>query len=454
MRLRSLVAGLAILAVGCASTDTTDPTPAGEACRYIGTVVGPDDEASPASANDCVFIGTANPLSGPLGAVGLALENAATVAVKDVNAAGGVAGKQLCLVACDTRTDPSTVQAAVNGMIDKYDIKALNGAAASSSSIEAAAVTVPKGIAQVSCCSTSPALSTMDGVFRTVPSDALQGVVLAAVARRDDDPAKRVGVIYVDDTYGESLKDVFVAAFRSATGTVTQTAPYTPGMPSYHDVISTVFDPVPDHVALIAFPTDGAQVLRDWRASGVGASTRWLGTDGLRDNRFVLGAGSDSASTMRGTAPRLEGEHFAIFDQRYRAEFGGEAPGIFTSNQYDAVILIALGIARAGADATPGAIRTAIREIAGGTMALPNAKPVVPEQLSDALQMAAAGAAIDYSGASGELDLDEHGDVLTDYGVWEVSGSAIADTADVWTCTLGATAAAVPTCVIKPSDGS
>ena len=147
-------------------------------------------------------------------------------------------------------------------------------------------------------------------------------------------------------------------------------------------------------------------------------------------------------------------ESITIGRHSYRAEFGGEAPGIFTSNQYDAVILIALGIARAGADATPGAIRTAIREIAGGTMALPNAKPVVPEQLSDALQMAAAGAAIDYSGASGELDLDEHGDVLTDYGVWEVSGSAIADTADVWTCTLGATAAAVPTCVIKPNDGS
>ncbi len=434
MRLRSLAPFFGVVLIACPGTDEPPDTPAGEACRYIGTVVGSDTEGSPAS--DCVYVGTANPLTGPLGAVGLALENAARLAVKDVNEAGGAGGKQLCLVACDTRTDPTTVEAAVNGIIDRYGIKALNGAAASSSSVEAAKATGPKSIAQISCCSTSPALSADPGVFRTVPSDALQGVVLASVARRLSPRAERVGVIYVNDTYGDSLKDVFVEAFGATGGTVTASAAYSPGQPSYHDVVSAVFASQPDHVALIAFPTDGAQIMRDWRTSGLGQSTRWLGTDGLKDNRFVLGAGSGTAARMTGTAPRLQGDHFEIFDMRYRAEYGGEAPGIFTSNQYDAVILIALGIARAGADASPGEIRDAIRAVAGGdNTAVPKSGP---ERLGELLTDAAAQMPMNYSGASGELDMDRNGDVLTDYGVWLVTGSEVADTEDVWTCALDA----------------
>ena len=137
-----------------------------------------------------------------------------------------------------------------------------------------------------------------------------------------------------------------------------------PKRPGYLEVVRTALDPVPDHVLLIAFPTDGAQIMRDWRVSGLAPNARWLATDGLRSDKLVLGAGGAAAGII-GTAPLLAGAHYLGFDARYKNAFGGEEPGIFTSNQYDAVVLIALGIANAGVDASNAEIREAIRSMAG-----------------------------------------------------------------------------------------
>lgn len=430
---------VALVLVACGE-ETAPPSAAGEACQYIGTVVGNDTEQNPASQDQCHYIGTLNPLTGPLGAVGLPLQNAARLAVRDINQAGPVAGKQLCLVACDTRTDPTTVQATVESMVAEFKIKALNGAAASSASIQAAIATREANIPQISCCSTSPVLSSSstpsspntgyENVFRTVPSDALQGLVLANVARQLPEPADRVAVMFVNDTYGESLKDVYATAFAGVGGTITRAVPYNPGAASYNDVIEAAFEEIPDHALLIAFPTDGAQILRDWRTSGLARDVQWLATDGLKDDKFVQGAGAGTAATVIGTAPVLRGKHFDSFRGRYEAEYGGAAPGIFTSNQYDAVVLIALGLARQASSGQT--LHQAIRDVA---QAQPGDLLVSPDNLVNAIQLASqGGSAIDYSGASGEVDIDAVGDVLSDYGVWDVRGAATHDLDACWRC--------------------
>ena len=62
-----------------------------------------------------------------------------------------------------------------------------------------------------------------------------------------------------------------------------------------------------------------------------------------------------------GTAPAANSPYFEGFRRRYLAAFGGAEPGIFTSNQYDAVVLIALALARAGPDLSVEEYRAAIR---------------------------------------------------------------------------------------------
>jgi branched-chain amino acid transport system substrate-binding protein len=419
----AFVAALALLS-SCADEPTTPP---GQACRYLGTLEREGAPIPPEPDDTCTVIGTINPLSGPLGPVGFALENAARLAVRDVNGAGGVASRKLCLVACDDRTDPSTVPGIVEELLGKYRAVAINGSAASASTLAAAKAAASRSIPIVSCCSTSALLTDDPNVFRTVPSDALQGVVLGGVARSLPEPASRVAIVHVDDAYGSSLKSVFESALVALGGTVVAAVPYKPGSAQYLDVVASALEPEPDHVALFAFPTDGAQILRDWRDSGLGPRVRWLATDGLKDEGFVQGA-AGLARGVIGTAPLLVGAHYGRFEARYRTTFGGESPGIFTSNQYDAMILIALGLARAGRVASSAQVREAIREVSR-----PGGASVSADDITQAIREA-TDRDVDYSGASGEVDLDDRGDITTDYGVWEAGSSGVRDLGECWRC--------------------
>lgn len=428
MRIFLLLAGASLIGACVPSTLPPEP-PAGGGCRFLGTDENPGGPVTPAAPDaTCLMVATVNPLSGALGPVGLGLENAARLAVRDVNGNGGVAGKKLCLVACDDKTDPASAGALAADLAATWKPLAVNGGAASAVSLELVKVLAQRAIPQISCCSTSPALTAEPKVYRTVPSDALQGVVLAGVARALATPANEVAIVHIDDTYGVSLAAVFEEAFTGLGGRVTKKVAYAPGAASYLDVLSLALEEVPSHAVLIAFPTDGAQILRDWRDSGVAPRLQWLATDGLRDDKFVQGAGGLARGTI-GTAPRLIGARYGAFSARYEQAFGGEAPGIFTSNQYDAMMLIALGLARTqgqGGTSLGDAIRNVSRAPGG---------PVSPEDVRSALATAAT-TDVDYSGASGELEMDDQGDVISDYAVWAVAESAIADRAECWGCSL------------------
>ena len=427
--------------VACNGDDVDEPPPSGEAYRYIGTVAGNDNAANPLPPEQCHFVATLNPKTGPLGAVGLPLENAAILAVKELNEAGLVAGKKVCLVSGDTRTDSDFAAQLIESIMSEYPIRAVNGAAASSATEKVASYLMatnvskspPNRVAQVSCCSTSPVFSTNQQVQRTVPSDALQGVVLAKLAREQvTPPAQEVSVIYIDDIYGQSLAEVFRASFESLGGRILASTPFTPGNADYFDVLETAFADDPDSIVLVAFPGDGAQILRDWRSSGLGKSVRWLATDGLREDRFIQGAGEGVITKLIGTAPVLRGDNFPDFDARYRAYWNNETPGIFTSNQYDAMMLIGLGLARLGSS-TNQELSAAVQEVSSSTS---GATIITLNNLSDGLTKASAQERINYEGASGTVDLTPTGDVLTNYRVWTVgTRGRIIETECNWTCT-------------------
>jgi ABC-type branched-subunit amino acid transport system substrate-binding protein len=400
---------------------------------------------------DCHWIGSVNPLTGGLGPVGLPLENAAKLAVNDVNAAGGVAGKQLCIATADDRTNPDRAAAVVQALIQKYDIRAINGAAASSATLKAAPVAEANNMTMISCCSTSPEKSGDPLIYRTVPSDALQGVALASLAKTS--AAANVAVIYIDNTYGSALEMTFQGAFASDGRMVTKAVPYEEKQSSYVDVVTQALGgtPSPDHVVLIAYPIEGAQIIRDWATAGIGRTVKWLGTDGLEDDNFAITTVQYVPDFM-GTAPIPQGRYYEGFATRYMATYGGEMPGIFTSNQYDAVILIALGIAWAGATADPMTIRSAVPAISRPPGVKVNADNL--SNLTDAIQRVTNHEDVDYSGVSGEVDIDDHGDVVSGYKVWTLNMSGTQDTTSCYACGTAQAPATGIECVAGPCMAS
>ena len=127
-----------------------------------------------------VKIGTLFAYTGDLATSGPSLRNAADLAAKHINLAGGVLGAEIALVHKDTGTDRDIAKDNAIRLVEEEKVGAIVGAPSSGVTVHVArSVTIPRHVVLISPSSTSPDITTLeddDFVFRTAPSDALQGV--------------------------------------------------------------------------------------------------------------------------------------------------------------------------------------------------------------------------------------------------------------------------------------
>jgi len=368
-----------------------------------------------------IQLGTLFSFTGNLAGIGAELRAGANLARDEINAAGGVLGGQtLCFIDRDEGGTVASAESAANGFVTD-GVPAVVGAFGSAFTLAATDILAPAGIVMMSPGSTSPTITDYADngyLFRTVPSDALQGKLLAQKALEAG--FATAAVTHVTGAYGEGLAQTFQTVFEAGGGTVQIVQEYVDGQPSYTDLLSTLLADSPDCVLMIVYPVEGAQMVRDINTNFAGADAFLYFTDPAANQEFIDGAGGQTAfsGAHLGTAPSSTGPNYEGFATRYSAANSGETPGIFQSNAYDAVYLLALAIEKAGA-ATGQGIRDALTDVsAGGTV-------FGPDEFAAARDAIAAGTDIDYQGASGEVDLDANGDTVAPYALWKVEGGAI-----------------------------
>src|SRR5690606_8404318 len=172
-----------------------------------------------------VKVGALMGFTGPIESLTVGIIRGAEIAVEEINAAGGVAGGNMVeLVNADTTcVDASAASASADRLVNAEKVAAIVGALCSGATIAAAnSAAIPNNVVMISPASTSPAVTSLDDndlVFRTAPSDARQGEVLADVLRERG--VERVAVTYVNNDYGKGFNDAFSAAFAAVGGTVT-----------------------------------------------------------------------------------------------------------------------------------------------------------------------------------------------------------------------------------------
>jgi ABC-type branched-subunit amino acid transport system substrate-binding protein len=302
-------------------------------------------------------------------------------------------------------------------------VVAIIGALSSGVTMAVASVTAPAHIPQISPSSTSPAITELadeDYVFRTCVSDALQGIVLAQLARNLG--YKKVAIIYVNNAYGKGLADVFARHFAGDGHEVVASVPYEEGKPSYRGEVEQLLRAQPDAINLIGYPVDGNKMIIE--ALEMGYEGEFLFPDGMKGEGVTPGPACPAEADCTeqflngafGTAPgALEVAARADFEADYEAAFGPS--GIpFRAEAYDAVVLIALAIQAAG-EASGPSIQAKLREVAN-----PPGQEFTYGQLAEALAAVAAGQDINWQGVSGPVTWDEHGDVITGaIEIWTVS---------------------------------
>ena len=363
-------------------------------------------------------VGALIPLTGGLQAYGESSLNGIRLAVKEINEAGGVLGGELELVVGDTQTRAQPAIDAAMRLVSVDGVAGILGALSSGNTIPVAtSVSAPNQIPQISNASTAPAITTLDDgdfLFRTVPSDAYQGVVLANLV--ESAGIGSIAVLYVNNDYGVGLAESFAGAYG---GTVTQSAAFEPNKASYRGELQSVAGGDAEALLLIAYPDDGGLlILRQSLEEGF--FDKFVFTDGMKTTQLVEDIGAEFMDGMFGTAPAsAESEAGDIFAAAFEAEYGELPPLPFIDSAYDAAFILALAIEQAGS--TDGvAIRDAIREVANEPGEI-----ILPGEFAKAKELIAAGTAINYQGAAGDHEFDENGDVSGTFEHWAVLNGAI-----------------------------
>ncbi len=358
-----------------------------------------------------VKIGAIVPMTGDLQAYGETTLNGVRLAEKEINAAGG----SVSVVVGDTQTAPQSGVDAAQKLVSVEKVSGMVGALSSGVTIPIAqSVSAVVGVPQISGASTSPVITTLednDFLFRTVPSDAGQGVALAQVTKeRGIDTA---AIMYVNNDYGKGLADSFQAAFEAMGGSITQSVGFEKNLASYRGELKNAADGDAEHLVLIAYPESGQTILRQSLEGGV--FSKFIFTDGLKAANLVEDLGAEFLNgTFGTTAKALETEGSKHFHDAWVAEYGAMSEKPYHDTAYDAVYLLTLAALKAGSS-DPVAVRDALRDVAS-----PPGEKVGPGEFAKAMELLAAGTDIDYEGAAGSQNFDTHGDVAGTFELWEI----------------------------------
>ncbi|KPQ18818.1 MULTISPECIES: ABC transporter substrate-binding protein [unclassified Halomonas] len=376
--------------------------------RIIATAVAVSSLALAGAAQAEVKVGFLGGFTGGIESLTPPIFDGAQLAVKQINEQGGILdGQTLEMPSGDTTcSDASAASNAADRMVNSEDVTAIVGALCTGATISAANnAAIPGDVVMVSPASTAPAVTELDDddlVFRTVPSDAFQGEMLAKLLIEKG--INEVAVTFVNNDYGQGLSEAFATTFESEGGSVVESLAHEDNRSDYRSELGTLSSAGVETLVVLAYAdTSGQTVLRQAAESGV--FTQYVGADGMVGNSLVEAVGADVLDGMIATrpgSPDLPGTD--IFIEAAEAE-DIDPEAVFAAQAYDAAFLLALAIEQNGSAEREG-LSEALRDVA-----MAPGETILPGEWEKALELIAEGEEINYEGASGSHEFDDNGDV-------------------------------------------
>ncbi|MBC8140954.1 MAG: ABC transporter substrate-binding protein [Armatimonadetes bacterium] len=296
-----------------------------------------------------IKIGHYASLTGETATFGKESDEGVKLAMKEINAAGGILGKQIEVETQDDQSKAEEAKTVATKFAADDKIVAVLGEVASTRSMTAAPVFQRAGIPMISPSSTNEKVTQEgDYIFRVCFIDNFQGGVMAQFAANDL-KAKKVAILREQTSdYSVGLSDVFTEEFKKLGGTITVDASFKSSDTDYRSQLAKAKDA--DAIFVPAYYNTVGTIARQARELGITAPL--LGCDGWDSPTLVEGAG--------GAGKALEGSYFSNhyskddkaprvqdFVKAYTAEYG-KAPSGLAALGYDAMKIVALAIKTAG----------------------------------------------------------------------------------------------------------
>lgn len=316
------------------------------------------------SSGDTIMIGTISPNTGSVAAAGMAVVNGTDLAVKQINEAGGVIGKQIVLDHADDQFDPTECLNAFNTLVSRGN-RLVIGSVTSGCTSAITDSANEEEVVLITPVATADSITTEDDyIFRSCYADSFQGAIAAAYAKQSGHTS--VGVVYcAADTYSKGLYDSFAAACEKY-GVSVDAVESTASM-DVQDYTNQFTSMVKAGVDLVYCPyyydVIGPYLVTQARAAGYEGII--MGADGYDGTQDYVPDGADLTAFNNvywtnhfdSSDPSEKTQDFV---NAYKEAYGTD-PVAYAALGYDCVLMLQNAIERAGTD-DPAAVRDALAD--------------------------------------------------------------------------------------------
>jgi branched-chain amino acid transport system substrate-binding protein len=340
--------------------------------------------AGSAWAQQVVKIGHVAPISGPSAHLGKDNENAARMAIDELNARPFTINGQkvtLQLISEDDGADPKQGTAVAQKLVDAH-VNGVIGHLNSGTTVPASKIYNDAGIVQISPATTAPAYTRQrfPGAFRTVASDAKLGGTLAKYAA-DTLKVKNIAIIDDRTTYGQGVADEFVKGAKAAGIKISGREFTNDKATDYTAILTSIKAKKPDLIFFGGMDSVAGPMLKQIKALGIPAA--FMGGDGMCTEALgrLAGDGLGEGKVICAEAGGVKGPQEKVmedFRARYKKKFNQDVQ-LYAPYVYDSVMVMAT--------------------------AMQNAKSADPAKYLPVLK------AIKYEGVTGTIQFDQAGDI-------------------------------------------
>ncbi len=305
------------------------------------------------SSND-IKIGVVYELTGSTASFGTAAANGAKLAFKEINANGGVLGKQINIVVADNKGEPSESANAMTKVISQDKVVAITGFTTSSNGIAGSTVAEANKIPFVAAATTNPKVTLDENTgkvknytFRVCFIDPFQGTVGANFVLNS--LKSKNAAIMVDNSsdYSKGLSQFFKEAFTKGGGTVAIEEAYLQNDQDFKTILTKIKASNPDVIYVPGYYEEVGKIVKQARELGI--TVPFVGGDGWDSPKLAEIGGAAALNNTFFT------NHYSVEDQSpkskafvdaYQKEYG-QVPDAMAVLGYDAAYVLVDAIKRA-----------------------------------------------------------------------------------------------------------
>ncbi len=330
-----------------------------------------------------VVFGFVEPLTGDVSSYGEGNKQAVELAVNEINAAGGIAGKTLRVIYEDGKCNAKDAVNAGNKLINVDGVKYIIGGLCSGETLAIAPLAEDKGVIMMSPGSSSPDITNAgDYIFRDYVNDNFVGAILAEEMYNAGH--EKVALLYSLNDYSQGLAAVFVSEFEALGGEIVYEESFVQGTKDLRSLVSKAKEAKADGITFLGYTQSSIAFFKQKKELGLDVPV--YGADVFADTEIVEGAGAAFDGTRYLILADSASEEFKA---KMKAKTGEDDLKLASANAYDAVYVLASAVNAVGDN---------------------------PAEVKDWLYVME-----EYSGESGPISFDENGDLEeASFELWEI----------------------------------